>query len=115
MHRILLQGFGWRVHINRFLYFLSVVVNWRELIQIDRLLIWLIFCLKSSGLVDLINISPTVSLILNCIVSHLVSDFLFDVFENLPIYELREGIKFLLVEQCHKIVAESAHLTFPMK
>jgi hypothetical protein len=46
---------------------------------------------------------------------HFISHLLFDVFENLSIHKLREGIQLFLVKQRHKVIAEPPHFAFSVK
>jgi hypothetical protein len=50
-----------------------------------------------------------------CIKIHFISHLLFDVFEDLSIHKLREGIQLFLVKQCHKVIAKPPHFAFSVK
>ncbi len=50
-----------------------------------------------------------------CIKIHFISHLLLNVFEDLSIHKLREGIQLFLVKQCNKVIAEPPHFAFSVK
>lgn len=49
------------------------------------------------------------------VVSHLVPHFLLNPLQNSRINKLGEGVQLLLMEECHKVVAKSPHLTLSVE
>jgi hypothetical protein len=95
-----------------------VDINGRQLVRVDDL-IRFIFGLKGCCLIVIADgccrIVACIIRIIRRVIVHLISYFLFDILEDLPIHKLREGVKLLLVKEGDKVVAESSHFTLSMK